>query len=441
MRIELFKPLSIHEVGQRPNQEDSLWPREGEKINGQLFIVCDGMGGHEKGEVASQTFSKGLGDWIEHNATSPFSDDQLLQAIEYAYERLDEEDGGEFKKMGTTLTFLYIDTNGITVAYIGDSRIYHIRPNDRIMYQSRDNSLVYDKYWAGEIAYEEMATHPQKNVITKAVTTGKDNRVDIRPNICHITDIKPNDWFYLCSDGMLEQMSNDELLALFSEDSTDEEKRDYLIKATENNHDNHTAWILHVKDVVPEAGDELLPENETTSQRNAINEYLRKQPTTQEETFIAPSAPTQNNVSFSYGTANDVVVVGQSVTPPKEKKLPSANVWKICCIALMTMVILGGGGYFLLNNKTKTVTGPSKETNTDIGKTYEYQKGFKDGRPVIFRIEQKTYTKKILKYVCEDGKVFDNRIDAERYANDLKIKNAQQSGQQFNMTNNEAGRN
>ena len=283
MRIELFKPLSIHEVGQRPNQEDSLWPREGADIDGQLFIVCDGMGGHEKGEVASQTFSKGLGEWMTQNATSPFSDNQLLQAIEYAYERLDEQDGGEFKKMGTTLTFLYIDTNGVTVAYIGDSRIYHIRPNDRIMYQSRDNSLVYDKYWAGEITYEEMATHPQKNVITKAVTTGKENRVDISPNICHITDVKPGDWFYLCSDGMLEQMSNAELLAFFSEPSSDEKKRDNLIEATHGNHDNHTAWILHVKDVASEPGDELLPENETTSPRNAVNEHLRKQPAAKEE--------------------------------------------------------------------------------------------------------------------------------------------------------------
>ena len=433
MRIELFKPLSIHEVGQRPNQEDSLWPREGADIDGQLFIVCDGMGGHEKGEVASQTFSKGLGEWMTQNATSPFSDNQLLQAIEYAYERLDEQDGGEFKKMGTTHTFLYIDTNGVTVAYIGDSRIYHIRPNDRIMYQSRDNSLVYDKYWAGEITYEEMATHPQKNVITKAVTTGKENRVDISPNICHITDVKPGDWFYLCSDGMLEQMSNAELLAFFSEPSSDEKKRDNLIEATQGNHDNHTAWLLHVKDVALEPGDELLPENETTSPRNAVNEHLRKQPAAKDETFIAPSAPAQNDFSFSYGTANDVVVVedqghrnfpgfqnSQSVTSPKGKKLPSANVWKICCITLMVMVILGGSIFSFFKNKPETVISPPKKTTKGIATKYEFKEGYKNGRPVIYRIKRTKYRKIV--YVCKDGEEFNDKATAEKHAKELQKK-------------------
>ena len=129
MRIELYPPLSINEIGQRSNQEDSIiqW-------NNRLFVLCDGMGGHEKGEVASQTVCQSLVTWFEEhvNPDAPFTDDQLRSAIEYAYQQLDQYADGSPKQMGTTLTLLYLGNNGITAAHMGDSRIYHIRPNEEV---------------------------------------------------------------------------------------------------------------------------------------------------------------------------------------------------------------------------------------------------------------------------------------------------------------------
>ncbi|MBQ6681966.1 MAG: serine/threonine-protein phosphatase [Prevotella sp.] len=277
MEIKIYQPLFIHEQGKRDNQEDALW-NEGATALDSLFIVCDGMGGHEKGEVASQTFSQALGKWFAEHVDSrqPLADAQLSNAITYAYDELDkQDDGNSIKKMGTTLTLLYIHAHGVTAAHIGDSRIYHIRPGyytadhpeKAILYQSRDDSLVYELYQTGEISYEEMATHPQKNVITKAVTPAG-RRED--PSIIHITDIKPGDYFYLCSDGMLEKMSNAELATLFSTADTDEQKRRHLVEATQDNADNHTAWIIRVKDVHLVAGDPTTNE-ELTSKYNALN--------------------------------------------------------------------------------------------------------------------------------------------------------------------------
>ncbi len=278
MKIEIYQPLSIHQVGKRDNQEDALW-RVGATSEDRLFIVCDGMGGHEKGEVASRTFSQALGKWFdEHiNPEQPLADTQLSDALSFAYDELDKrDDGNSIKKMGTTLTLLYIHAHGVTAAHIGDSRIYHIRPGyysadhpeKAILYQSRDHSLVYDLYEFEGLPFEEMATHPQKNVITRAVTPGEENRV--LPSIIHITDIKPGDYFYLCSDGMLEQMSNAELATLFSTADTDEQKRRHLVEATQDNADNHTAWIIRVKDVHLVAGDPTTNE-ELTSKYNALN--------------------------------------------------------------------------------------------------------------------------------------------------------------------------
>lgn len=265
MKISLYPPLSIHEIGQRTNQEDAI-----AQWDNRLFVLCDGMGGHEKGEVASQTVCQSLVRWFEENIKGDsFTDDQLHTALEYAYIELDKFDDDSLRKMGTTLTLLYIHSKGITAAHMGDSRIYHIRPNVGVLYQSRDHSLVFDLFQSGEISYDEMQNFAQKNIVTRAMTPNEDNRMC--PDIIHITDIQPGDYFYMCSDGMLEQMNNNELAALLSSDVSDEEKRQRLIAATANNQDNHSAWLIHVKDIIREEGDEQLINEEPTARCNAIN--------------------------------------------------------------------------------------------------------------------------------------------------------------------------
>ena len=270
MKYELFPPISIHEIGTRDNQEDSIWPQE-LSTSDRLFVLCDGMGGHEHGEVASQTVTKALGQWLAENVApnSPLSDDQLREAIEFAYTQLDQYADDNPKQMGTTLSLIYLGRHGVTACHMGDSRIYHIRPNEAILYISRDHSLVFDLYQSGEINYDEMKNFKQKNIVTRAMIPGEDHRM--RPDISHISDVKSGDYFYMCSDGMLEQMSNDELISLLFSNATDEEKRQKLIDATIQNKDNHSAWIIHVKSVTKEVGDESLANEELTARCNVIN--------------------------------------------------------------------------------------------------------------------------------------------------------------------------
>jgi protein phosphatase len=298
MKISIYPPLFIHEIGQRPNQEDSI-----AQWDNRLFVLCDGMGGHEKGEVASQTICQSLVRWFEQSIQEvSFTDDQLRDALEYAYTELDKYDDGNPRKMGTTLTLLYLHNKGVTAAHIGDSRIYHIRPSkldEGILYQSRDHSLVFDLFQAGEITYEEMATFPQKNIVTRAMTPGENNRM--RPDIIHITDILPDEYFYMCSDGMLERMDNDQLVALLSSQLTDEEKRNKLIEFTKCNQDNHSAWIIHIKDVITEEGDDKLVNEESTARCNVIN--------------IIPQVVVEDGDDAVVEDNNDVVIVKEA---PKE---------------------------------------------------------------------------------------------------------------------------
>lgn len=270
MKIELFPPLSIHEIGMRNNQEDALWPEE-VSTESRLFILCDGMGGHEHGEVASQIVSQTIPHVLRRSMSfedDSLSDDDLLACIERAYQELDREAGNSLQQMGTTIALIYLGRNGITALHMGDSRIYHIRPNVGILYQSRDHSLASELYQAGEITYEEMLNYPKKNIVTRAMMPGKDNRM--HPDIIHITGILPGDFFYMCSDGMLETMNNMELVSILSSEKKDKEKKEWLIERTKDHQDNHSAWLIHIKDVVKEKGDETLPNEETSARCNVV---------------------------------------------------------------------------------------------------------------------------------------------------------------------------
>lgn len=274
MRIQIYQPLAIHELGKRANQEDCIYPIEGKATeDDRLFLLCDGMGGHEHGEVASQSICKSLSSFLlQHAVASEGLEDKLLSdALSYAYQELDKlAVAGDARQMGTTLTLLYFHSNGCTAAHIGDSRIYHLRPSSHtILYKSRDHSLVYDLYQAGELTYEEMKTFPQKNVITRAMIAGDRNHP--KPDVIHISDIQPGDYFYICSDGMLEQMEDEELLDVFYANIRDEEKRQMLISETSDNKDNHSAYIVHIKEVSHDEADVSLVNEEPTAKCNALN--------------------------------------------------------------------------------------------------------------------------------------------------------------------------
>ncbi|MCQ2256746.1 MAG: protein phosphatase 2C domain-containing protein [Bacteroidaceae bacterium] len=314
---------SIQELGQRQNQEDSIFPNyEKSTAEDRIFILCDGMGGHEKGEVASATVCEVMSQTIlsRWNTNEPLSDDLLLQAIEEAYDALDTKDNGEAKKMGTTMTFLCFHSEGATVAHIGDSRVYQLRPTKgdepaRVVFRTRDHSLVNDLIKIGEITEEEAKNHPQKNVITRAMQPCQERRS--KADIAHITDIQPGDYFYMCSDGMLEQTSDENLLYIITkENTTNEQKVEMLREVTADNKDNHTAHLIYIKEV---------------------NDVLKK-----EDQIIAhnPSSPEKNQGTWIYPEEE----------APKKSKLP------IYAIIVLLILAIAGGAYYYFSIRPSDTT-------------------------------------------------------------------------------------
>ncbi len=244
MEFEL-KVISIQEIGKRPNQEDSIYPKLGEATDkDRLFILCDGMGGHERGEVASQTVCEAMGGFLK---SKPFSEEVFNQGLEAAYDALDSINVAECeKKPGTTMTFLQFHKKGAFIAHIGDSRVYHIRPSiGKILFQTKDHSLVNQLIDLGEMTPIEAKHSQVKNVITRAMMPLQSPRP--KPDIYHTSDIKTDDYFMMCSDGMLEQIEDENLNNILSlKDKDDEEKVEILKKVTSNNSDNHSAHLIHV---------------------------------------------------------------------------------------------------------------------------------------------------------------------------------------------------
>ena len=265
MNIKIRKPLGFSEVGRKDNQEDYLWPAlQTVTSANRVFLMCDGMGGHDSGEVASQTAATALGEYLtSHPAPDGIVTKAMFEdALAYAYEELDKVDTMAVKKMGTTMTCVVLHKDGALLAHIGDSRIYHIRPlNDgsdklkAILFQTSDHSLVNDLLKAGELTEEEAAVFPQKNVITRAMQPHLERR--FKADYHNITDIRAGDYFFLCCDGVLEQLSNANLCAILSSPDMDDNAKLQAIHDVcyDKTRDNYTCWLIPVDDVEKDAAD------------------------------------------------------------------------------------------------------------------------------------------------------------------------------------------
>lgn len=267
MEITIRQPLTFSEIGRKDNQEDNVYP-SGKDLtkDNRFFVLCDGMGGHDNGELASDTVCHALGNYFETNVPNDgiITADYFKEALAYAYDELDKQDNGAVKKMGTTMTCLYLHKKGYLVAHIGDSRIYHVRPantdlaNGRlgIIYQSSDHSLVNDLLKAGELTEEEAINFPQKNIITRAMQPNLERRY--KADVFSFSDIQSGDYFFLCSDGVLEQLTNERLCDILSDNSTtDEEKLEAIRQVCyDKTKDNYTCYLIPIDKVVSDDEDD-----------------------------------------------------------------------------------------------------------------------------------------------------------------------------------------
>lgn len=294
MIVDIDSIYSFHQLGERENQEDSRFPDVDSPIaNAATFVVCDGVGGCDKGEVASSTVCNCIGEILaSHKNTDAFSDEDFRYVLNQAYKALDNVSDESNKGMGTTLTFVNFHSNGVLAAHIGDSRIYQIRPNEGIIYRSEDHSLVNALLRSGNISPDEIKNHPKGNVITRCMSANDGTREKDDATVVNLQDVATGDYFLLCTDGVTAAVDEEELIELYSSDKTDEEKYNILAERCKNSSDNNTAIQIHVGLVTIEPQienkeDEILENNEGTrtqkllKKEDSVHELNVSQETTQ----------------------------------------------------------------------------------------------------------------------------------------------------------------
>jgi serine/threonine protein phosphatase PrpC len=277
MKIQINQPIPVHGPGKRANNEDSLFPPPGAATAADaLFMVCDGVGGSEKGEIASDLACRSVAAYYQRHRVTASDDASVHNAIAFAQAEIERygRDNPGSQGMATTLTFLHLHERGATVAHIGDSRVYHVR-NGKVLWCTRDHSYVNDLVKAGVITEEQARTHPRRNVIMRALQGGDP---DTQADIHHITDLAAGDYFFLCSDGILETVDENALLEILSAQTPDNAKMEQVRKLCEQfSNDNFTAYLVPVHSVEMLTV-ELLPSETTAQNKSAKNESVAKPP-------------------------------------------------------------------------------------------------------------------------------------------------------------------
>ena len=274
MEIILNQPYSFHQIGKRDYQQDSRFPDEDmPKDYKPFFVLCDGVGGSNHGEIASKTVCLSIAKAMKNvNFEKEFSFDDFQNVLTYMYDSLYKVMKTTTLKTSTTLTFLCFHKGGVLAAHIGDSRIYLLRPDFGVIYRSEDHSLVNALVHSGSITPDQAKNHPQSNYITRSVGYSENLEDRDGAKAVQLTDIQQGDYFFMCSDGVLENIDDDELLQILSQDISDEEKIKEIAQKSKNSSDNNTAILIGIKDVVYDVlqgeeadSDEWQDNNETTT--------------------------------------------------------------------------------------------------------------------------------------------------------------------------------
>lgn len=232
----------------REVNQDSFFKCKIEDLS--VFVVADGMGGHKAGEVASYTVVETVEEMINsskealisHSLEIPkFINEVLNESNKRVYEK--SNSSIEYEGMGTTVTMAVFYNDEIFLGHIGDSRAYLIR-NQEILQITQDHSLVAELVRNGSISEKEAINHPQRNIITRALGTNENVKIDILSK-----SVNEGDVVLLCTDGLSNMVSDDMIKDILLTSNDIQEGCERLVSAANElgGLDNITALVIEVR--------------------------------------------------------------------------------------------------------------------------------------------------------------------------------------------------
>ena len=227
----MLKTYSMTDIGRRRKlNQDTVYSCENPLGNlNNLFIVCDGMGGHQAGDYASAYTVKAIEREVEAcEESSPIR--ILREAISTANREVYEKANAEaaFAGMGTTCVAATIDEDVMYVANVGDSRLYLI--DSDITQVTKDHSLVAEMVRKGSLDENQARVHPDKNIITRAIGASPTVEIDFFE-----VELNPGDIILMCTDGLTNMVEDEEILRIVKKGTDTADIADNLIKMANHN--------------------------------------------------------------------------------------------------------------------------------------------------------------------------------------------------------------
>lgn len=232
----------------RQNNED-VW---GEVAHLGLFVLADGMGGHRAGEVAAReavsTLCRLMRKAFEGRTKISFPDlkshiQKSIEQVNASVYKLSRSEA-QLKGMGTTLCCLQFHYQGVIYAHVGDSRIYRLRKK-KLEQLTNDHSLVRELVDLGQIKENQVPEFLYKNIITKAIGT----EPTVKPTV-QTTEIVIGDTYLMCTDGLTDLLSREEIEALLNRAPTIRDAGKTLVASAKEKggFDNITVVIIQVQE-------------------------------------------------------------------------------------------------------------------------------------------------------------------------------------------------
>ena len=327
---------------QRRDNEDSAY------VRAPLFVVADGMGGAQAGEVASalavEEFQRPLAD-----AGTP--EQRLADRVQAANRRIYEtaQSAHEQAGMGTTLTAAYLDDADLAVAHVGDSRAYIFRDGS-LTRLTQDHSLVEELVRRGKLTEEQAAEHPQRSIITRALGIENDVEVDT-----WTFPVRAGDVVLICSDGLTSMIGEDQIAAaLGSEPDLDRAGERLIAEANEaGGRDNITVVLFRVEDVGGDAAGDRPTEVGLAVPRDMRSAGGSEEPGDRSSPSASATLTALEHPAPARALATDArsrpPLARTQGRPAERRRERGQSRWFKPIAALISVVIvlflLGGGGY------------------------------------------------------------------------------------------------